>query len=105
MKKFVVRIGYVEYAVEQDDAAELLAIASRARAVERPNYDGPYYVKKEQEQFVDNLQLSEVIEEKPMLGTKKGPPLAPPWETRADSSQEIPDPEVAAPPPKPEFPF
>jgi hypothetical protein len=84
MKKFVVRIGYVDYAVEQDDAAELLAIASRAQAVERPKYDKPYYVKKEQEQFVDNLQLSEVIEEAP------------------------PDPDVvsvAEPPPKPEFPF
>jgi hypothetical protein len=84
MKKFVVRIGYVEYAVEQDDAAELLAIASRALVVERPNYSGPYYVKKEQEQFVDNLQLSEVIEE-----------------PRPDSDVIS----VVEPPPKPEFPF
>jgi hypothetical protein len=84
MKKFVARIGYVDYAVEQDDAAELLAIASRAVAVERLKWGEPYYKRKEQEQIVESLQIAEVIEE-----------------PRSDSDVVS----VVEPPPKPEFPF
>lgn len=60
MKMFIARIGYVDYAFEQADAAELLAIAARAKVVKQNGYSGPYYVQHEQEVFVDVLALQEV---------------------------------------------
>ena len=61
-KKFIVRIGYVDYAVELADATALLAIAERALPVKQQNYSGPYIVQPDKEIFVDHLALADVFE-------------------------------------------
>lgn len=59
-KKFIVRIGYVDYAVEPEDATALLLIASRSKPVRQEGYRGPYYVQNDDSLFVDNLALADV---------------------------------------------
>jgi imidazoleglycerol phosphate dehydratase HisB len=63
MKKFIVRFGYFDYAIEHTDAVALLDIAGRARVVKRVGYTGPYYVQPDQEPFVDAVSLQEVVDQ------------------------------------------
>ena len=62
MKRFIVRISYADYCIEQADAVELLAIASRMRVVKQNGYQGPYYVQPDQEPWLDTLSLQDVVE-------------------------------------------
>jgi hypothetical protein len=62
MKKFIVRIGYEYYAVDNADAVALLDTASRMKAVKQDGYTGPYLVKAEQEPCIDTMTMAEVAE-------------------------------------------
>jgi hypothetical protein len=63
MKKFIVRISYANYAIEQEDAVALLAIASRMKLVKQNGYNGPQYVQRDhQEPWLDTVSLEEVVE-------------------------------------------
>lgn len=64
--KFIVRIGYTDYSCEQADAVALLDIASRMKRVKQDGYTGPYFVLPDQEPWIDEVRLQEVLEPEPV---------------------------------------
>lgn len=63
MKKMaVVVVGYQEYAMSQKDAATLIAIAMRAKRVDKTDYRGPYHPQIDQELFASRMEIADVAE-------------------------------------------
>lgn len=65
MKRFVVTIGYSEYALDIGDACALLAIAQRAVRVESQGYRQPLRTVPGSEPFANALRMADVVEDPP----------------------------------------
>lgn len=62
MKRFIVRVNYVDYMIEMSDAVVLLDIVSRMSVVKQNDYSGPYFIQPGREPFVESVILADVEE-------------------------------------------
>lgn len=60
MNRFVVNVGYSDYAMSEADAVALLGIASRSMEVMQPRFDGIWFPKREPRPFATMVLLCAV---------------------------------------------